>query len=253
MARVSLRYGHECKCRDYLVSPRPLSLVFASALPRWLTRAVSPCASAPCSSSTSFSRDSSSPYECRVRFTLHTRRPQHTPDVARKDARSHAIVATTARLQQRPLTCSGRLQRHPLKPPLSRSMRACAALEHCWHLQAVLVDSPEPLTVATSLRSGRRGRLAEGQFATIACPGNIATAHATKAAVPQGGPPAAPFGPGRVHRAEGPARAPVPSPAPRYPQTVPGPGMHCMWTDRIKNSLNAPRGAANARNLVKWS
>ena len=38
------------------------------------------------------------------------------------------------------------------------------------------------------------------------------------------GPPAAPFGPGRVHRAEGPARAPVPSPAPRYPQTVPGPG-----------------------------
>ena len=148
VARASLRYGHECKCRDYLVSPGPSSLLFASALPRWLTRAVSPCASAPCSSSTSFSRDSSSPYECRVCFTSHTRRPQQTPGVARSDARSHAIVATTARLQQRPLTCSGRLQRHPPKPPLSWSSRACAALEHCWHLQAVLTDPPDPLTVA---------------------------------------------------------------------------------------------------------
>ena len=156
--------GNECKCRDYLVSPGPISLVFASALPRPLPRGVSPFASLPWSSSASFSWDSSSPYECRVCFTSHTRRARHTPDVARKDARSHAIVATTARLQQRPLTCSGRLQRHPLKPPLGRSSRACAALEHCWHLQAVPIDPPEPLTVATGLRSSRRSRRAEGQY-----------------------------------------------------------------------------------------
>ena len=174
-----------------------------------------------------------SPYECRVRFTLHTRRPQQTPGVARKDARSHAIVTTTARLQQRPLTCSGRLQTHPLKPPLSRSSRACAALGHCWHLQAVLADPPEPFTVATSLRSGRRGRrraiMSRGAFwlsATL----HVSIYKGCRA--PQGGPPAAPFGPGRVHRAEVPARAPVPSPAPRYPQAVPDPG--CSVCGRIE-------------------
>ena len=171
-------------------------------------------------------RDFMLPYECRVRLTTHTRRPQQTPGAARSDARSHAIVATAARLQQRPLTCSGRLQRHPPKPPLGRSSRACAALEHCWHLQAVPIDPPEPLTVATGLRSSRRSRpekdniVRESRAISARLAGFRPFPGAHRA------PPGVPPREAPVYRAEGPARAPVPSPRPalHVSQAIPGPG-----------------------------